>query len=397
MINVHLAKITDHDNGKYRTGPCFNATCISYPEDTPCSEIWNDMFTTCDTTYTWEHDYRLFDLHFCLKAIAPTLRVLLLDRQHTLQHSMALWEKGLVLRRVTGAWGADNVTIWTDEPGSIKVTVEKELFASGLTKLIHKMYIETDILAAKYYFDIGDSSLVSREENTKVPERGASPTETGLLSLKVSVYSIPSEFQVYLWVADVFMLTVTVGPKKGYLWLVDPLFSNAKIWKFSGTTKAGSNDVDLVGWTCNAFAHFLFFNSKGTIVFVDIQGIDSNALPMTSRKGKMSAIALTLFDLMVHSYNKTYGLGDLGFVGLASFVAQHECNSICNALGLLGLDTIWDKAVKKHTQGAVDATELSESNPDEFDIVPKTQKAKTHSNDEGDYGDNNGNGGNKSQ
>ena len=70
--------------------------------------------------------------------------------------------------------------------------------------------------------------------------------------------------------ADGFQLTVVEGPKKGYSWLVDPLFVNAKIRKFSGTTQAGSNTGDLVGRTCDVFAHFSFFDSEATVVFVDI-------------------------------------------------------------------------------------------------------------------------------
>jgi hypothetical protein len=51
--------------------------------------------------------------------------------------------------------------------------------------------------------------------------------------------------------------------------------------KFSGTAKAGSNN-DLVGATCDAFAHFSVYDSDHHLVFVDIQGTAMSISPALS-------------------------------------------------------------------------------------------------------------------
>jgi hypothetical protein len=78
-------------------------------------------------------------------------------------------------------------------------------------------------------------------------------------------------FEKDLRVANSFLCYVSGGPEKGRAWLVDPLLSNTKMHKFSGTVEAGANH-DLVGQTCDAFAHFSLDDSGGHLVFVDIQG-----------------------------------------------------------------------------------------------------------------------------
>lgn len=74
-----------------------------------------------------------------------------------------------------------------------------------------------------------------------------------------------------LKVADAFLLTVTEGEDRGLAWIVDLLLESTATIKFSGTNEAGHNG-DLMGMTCNTFAHFSLYDSSGTCVFVDIQG-----------------------------------------------------------------------------------------------------------------------------
>ncbi|KAF4616943.1 hypothetical protein D9613_008953 [Agrocybe pediades] len=73
--------------------------------------------------------------------------------------------------------------------------------------------------------------------------------------------------------AESFPLTVADGIEKGTSWLVDPLLKIEKERKFSGSQKAGTNSADLMGRSCDAFAHFARQDSEDTWVPVDIQGI----------------------------------------------------------------------------------------------------------------------------
>jgi hypothetical protein len=66
-----------------------------------------------------------------------------------------------------------------------------------------------------------------------------------------------------LKVADAFLLTVTEGQDRGLAWIVDPLLESSATIKFSGTNEAGHNG-DLMGMTCDTFAHFSLYDSSGT-------------------------------------------------------------------------------------------------------------------------------------
>jgi len=75
-----------------------------------------------------------------------------------------------------------------------------------------------------------------------------------------------------LKVAECFILTVHSSIEKGTSWIADRLLKVVKERKFSGTQKAGFNS-DLMGKTCDAFAHFSMMDSANSFVLADIQGI----------------------------------------------------------------------------------------------------------------------------
>ncbi|RXW18836.1 hypothetical protein EST38_g7019 [Candolleomyces aberdarensis] len=58
-LSVRISKVTDYDNGRYRTGPQFNAISTSYTEDTPMSEIIEQIQTIADNAYTKHREYRV--------------------------------------------------------------------------------------------------------------------------------------------------------------------------------------------------------------------------------------------------------------------------------------------------------------------------------------------------
>ena len=101
--------------------------------------------------------------------------------------------------------------------------------------------------------------------------------------------------------------------------------------KFSGTREAGTHS-SLIGMTCDALAHFSVFDSDLELVLVDIQGIISTAIH--PEDGGRGSKVLNLFDLMFHSADGSFGLGDAGVQGIRGFFTKHKCNKICAALGL---------------------------------------------------------------
>ncbi|EAU82716.1 atypical/Alpha protein kinase [Coprinopsis cinerea okayama7 len=253
---------------------------------------------------------------------------------------------GIVHIVLKGYWTwVEDSAVWVEEQEPFKVVVDKESFASGVTKKAVKMYIDKKKYAAKYFYDIDGSGAVSHKDNLvhlkdellrgHILEVAAEKFVKSARHAKISTYDIRGP-------AESFILTVVEGPSKGRAWLVDPLFENAVMRKFSGTDLAGANS-DLAGRTCDAFAHFSLDDSDGSVVFVDIQGIDSSTLPITSGIPLNVAHSVTLFDVMIHSSDGVYGLGDQGWTGIRDFVTQHKCNTICAKLGLRDVRELWDE------------------------------------------------------
>ncbi|KAJ7789892.1 hypothetical protein B0H14DRAFT_3502355 [Mycena olivaceomarginata] len=77
--------------------------------------------------------------------------------------------------------------------------------------------------------------------------------------------------------------------------------------------------------TVNAFAHFVYATSFGTIAVADIQ---------TSRACIGNTAADVMFDLTTHTTEGNSGVGDHGTGGLTTFRQEHECISRCNKLNL---------------------------------------------------------------
>ncbi|KAF9487146.1 kinase-like protein, partial [Pleurotus eryngii] len=91
--------------------------------------------------------------------------------------------------------------------------------------------------------------------------------------------------------------------------------------KFSGSEQAGNNK-DEVGKMMDAFAHHVFVDSQGSLIFTDIQGIIS---PDGS---------VVLFDPQAHSSDESTGYWDKGVAGLKAWLRDHKCSNICKKLQL---------------------------------------------------------------
>ena len=66
-----------------------------------------------------------------------------------------------------------------------------------------------------------------------------------------------------------------------------------------------------------AFSHFTYEHFEGKSIIVDIQGVGRRWT-----------------DPQIHSHDKRYGIADLGPDGITKFFETHQCNPICQLLGL---------------------------------------------------------------
>ncbi|KAF8961420.1 kinase-like domain-containing protein [Flammula alnicola] len=249
-------------------------------------------------------------------------------------------------------------TIRWARSGNMQIRLEEKKIGAGKTKEAFKIKIGDSNVsyAGKRFYYIGNNTGrigVSLEDNAKnlrdelvrqkVAQQALTRFDEQIKSNKINAYDIK--------VADAFLLTVTEGEDRGLAWIVDPLLESTATIKFSGTDEAGQNG-DLMGMTCDAFAHFSLYDSSGTCVFVDIQGIQGKDRSSGRSQG---ANILTLFDLMAHSKDQGMGLGDKGVEGINGFKLQHTCNSICKELQLPHIEARENEAPAVEPQAEDDA------------------------------------------
>ncbi|KIJ42542.1 hypothetical protein M422DRAFT_78268, partial [Sphaerobolus stellatus SS14] len=100
---------------------------------------------------------------------------------------------------------------------------------------------------------------------------------------------------------------------------------NGKFRKFSGFFEV-QNNKDRMGEWVDAFGHHVVLDSAFTLCIVDLQGW------VISKDD-----TLILFDPQANRQVlcfKMFGVWDDGMRGIESYMEQHECNTICEALGL---------------------------------------------------------------
>ncbi|KZS86610.1 kinase-like protein, partial [Sistotremastrum niveocremeum HHB9708] len=110
----------------------------------------------------------------------------------------------------------------------------------------------------------------------------------------------------------------------GVYWMVEPL-SDVQFAKHCGSMAWPLPKTKLEK-ILHAFVHFVYEQSNKTVVVADIQ---SNELI----NGKAQSKEI-VFDIMTHTPEMTSGVGDCGDEGIEAFLTQHQCQDLCQDLGL---------------------------------------------------------------
>ncbi|KZV78397.1 kinase-like protein [Exidia glandulosa HHB12029] len=229
-----------------------------------------------------------------------------------------------------------------DETGII-VSVDKEASCHGASKEVFKLYRiaqSGEIWAAKRFLDIGPGNAfgivnAAANENELRMEMTRQLVVCDLLTDFLKDIGEAVKFAIpEIRVSIPTTMRVNSGEMAGSVYLVDRWLPGDFI-KFSTNVEAGasgSGDHLSFASLCDAFPHWTL--ATAGLAVVDIQGIFTLEVGNEGIQKKV----LTLFDLMIHSEEERFGLGDEGQKGIDSFKSQHRCNRVCEWLELNGSD-----------------------------------------------------------
>ena len=123
-------------------------------------------------------------------------------------------------------------------------------------------------------------------------------------------------------------ILITIGDVMqigGTKYLVEPLIRY--FTKFTSNNGWISDDGDWTVRAMEAFSHFTYHHSGGSLLVCDIQGRHRH----NRFANKKSRFELT--DPAICSRRRLYGPTDLGEKGIESFFNNHECNDFCHSNG----------------------------------------------------------------
>ncbi|KAJ7652423.1 kinase-like domain-containing protein [Mycena polygramma] len=244
-----------------------------------------------------------------------------------------------------------------DRTGKIEV---KPLILSlgdrGKSKDVFKMVIDDDsqVYVAKQFFDVGRGrGNVSRKANKSYLSRDLIRigrlqhfyTEfTTLAATKgfndLANVKITDAFLILLETAEVSDVSESGEEEEAVVedaYLVEPIRSSV-VTKFTGTL-GSSAATDQLSSTVLAFSHFVLEKTACLLAFADLQG--------SRHRG-----GTVLFDPMTHTVAGNSGLGDHGAPGIRDTIQSHECNAICNALGLVSQEVLISSLEARVTEAA---------------------------------------------
>ncbi len=115
----------------------------------------------------------------------------------------------------------------------------------------------------------------------------------------------------------------------GRIYLIEPLIKD--FIKFTSNNgmiiRHGGKGSSAQQWAMEAFSHFTYHRSGGSLIVCDLQGRykKDRYTPNKSR--------FELTDLAICSRARSFGPTDLGEKGIESFFFSHQCNEYCHANG----------------------------------------------------------------
>ncbi|KAH9941165.1 kinase-like domain-containing protein [Epithele typhae] len=251
------------------------------------------------------------------------------------------------LRSETGTGGI--AITWDDIPTTGSIATQYS--ASGKTKRVYTLSLSeahtTVRYVAKRFFNFGPGQkTVSLEEHSSYLELEARRLVLGQFFLKNFYETAESNgfaFSGCLLAEEIIVdgsPSVASGvtseqwadePKPRLLWLLEPIRPGGEPKRWSGTLVHRNNE-SLSSMTMGAFTHFTYEYSNSNIVIADLQSVhglfNEQSLTLKATSGQI------LFDPMTHTPERDTGIGDCGVDGMDAFLEQHECNRLCDALGL---------------------------------------------------------------
>ncbi|KAJ2931863.1 hypothetical protein H1R20_g5221, partial [Candolleomyces eurysporus] len=232
----------------------------------------------------------------------------------------------------------------------------------GRTKRVYELRIQDDEqpYVAKRFFKVrtGENNLITAEKNEDF-------LECELIRLQVLDWFVRSflkhagpdgvnvEHHKYITVSEAFLIREIGDPSdpsglpsedpNTSVWLVEPKRTRS-VRKFCGTLGHPERN-DKVGKTIAALCHWIYVSTRKTEVYADIQG---SFMTIDGQE------TLILFDPMAHTVDQDSGVGDHGEEGIQRFLSEHQCNYICQGLGLVPIADMND--LSKNVQMDADAS-----------------------------------------
>lgn len=116
--------------------------------------------------------------------------------------------------------------------------------------------------------------------------------------------------------------------RDGTSYLVEPMIRYFEKFTSNNGWIADENDVGWAVLALEAFSHYTYHRSGGSLIVCDLQGrhLDNTRY----RRGGNSKTRFELTDPAICSRHRGYGPTDLGEKGIESFFANHVCNRFCH-------------------------------------------------------------------
>ncbi|KAF7368008.1 Kinase-like protein [Mycena sanguinolenta] len=240
-------------------------------------------------------------------------------------------------------------TVWPSKETAVvkKALIADDIFKSGKMKHCYKLSIGNDHYVAKRFYEIGrgqdEVTMAENATNLQLDVFRCEMARWFLKNFRQAADDINLEIAKNFEITQVLLVQEIVGDEKHpspasgvarevfeahpddmIVWMLEPL-RNAAVTHYTGTMEHPAG-VGQLAHTLSAFVHFAFQESRGGIIFADIQASHGRLTNKT--------MGMLIFDLMTHTEEEDSGVGDHGPQGIERWRDQHDCNVFCKRLEL---------------------------------------------------------------